>query len=87
MSRIVKSTILLISFFACGLVFAQDAAELMQISAGEARIPKPPRSVSDVLNLLERYQTKPEVINKIISVADASPPIGIDGVDLSLFYQ
>lgn len=66
---------------------AQDAAQLSEIAAEEARIPKAPRSVADVLKLLEQYQTKPDVIRKIVSIADSSVPPGVSGSDLSLFYQ
>ena len=74
---------LLISYGA----IAQDAAELSQIAAAEAKIPKAPRTVADVLNLLEHYQTKPEVIQKIVATADAKAPSDGTETELSLFYQ
>lgn len=79
--------VLVAVFFVPGVAMSQDAAQLSEITAEEARIPKPPRSVEDVLNLLERYQTKPEVIQKIIATADSVAPINATESEASLFYQ
>lgn len=87
MSRLAKSAVLFFAFFICGLVSAQDAAQLSQISAEEARIPKAPRSVSDVFVLLDRYRTNPDAIKKLTQTADANPPSSASGSELTLFYQ
>lgn len=78
---------LLILTFCNGATFAQDAFELNAIAIEEAKIPKAPRSVADVLNLLERYQTKPEVIQKLVATADSKAPANGTETELSLFYQ
>lgn len=66
---------------------AQDATELAQIAADEAKIPKAPRSSADVFRMLDQHQPDPKRIQAIIKEADASPPSGISERDLCLFYQ
>ncbi|MEN9879512.1 MAG: hypothetical protein RIQ55_158 [Pseudomonadota bacterium] len=67
--------------------YAQDASELAQIAADEAKIPKAPRSSADVFRMLDQHQPDPKRIQALIKEADASPPTGISERDLCLFYQ
>lgn len=79
--------VLVALFFVPGVAMAQDAAQLSEITAEEARIPKPPRSVSDVLRMLDQHQADPKRIQALTKEADASPPSGMSERDLCLFYQ
>ena len=76
-----------LSSLSLGVGHAQSLEELNEVAAQEARIPKPPRSVQDVLNMLERYQISKAEVDKTISQANSVPPIGASREEMRLFYQ
>lgn len=77
---------LTIAFFG-GVAAAQAPSELTAIAEQEARIPKPPRSVQDIVDLLQRYQVNKADVAKTIEDADSPVPESGSPRELRLFYQ
>lgn len=76
-----------LSSLGLGVGHAQSLEELNEVAAQEARVPKPPRSVQDVLNLLDRYQISKTEVDKTISQANSEPPTEASRENMRLFYQ
>ena len=80
--KYLRAFIWTIAFIFSHIAFGQEALDLEDV-----KFSKPPRSVSDVLSMLDQYQADPKRHQALIKEADASPPSGISERDLCLFYQ
>jgi CHAT domain-containing protein len=72
-------------------VRAQDnsAATLQQakVVTGEAVFAPPPRTITDITAILDQQKPDPAAVAANKTKADASPPAGLDGIDLARFYS
>lgn len=71
--RSLAATLAIAAAFGCASALAQNAA--------------PPRSIADILAVLEQHKPDPTVVSRLRTEADRLPPRTDDQVDLGRFYQ
>ena len=64
--------------------FSLDEDKLL---ASINKLPPPPKSINDVIKLLDGGKIDPEEVKRLTAIADSEPPVGAGNRELFLFYK
>ena len=64
--------------------FSLDEDKLL---ASINKLPPPPKSINDVIKLLNGGKIDPEEVKRLTAIADSEPPVGVGNRELFLFYK